>query len=158
MQASLPLTLRPATFASCELLWKWANEPTVREASFTSGIIPIETHRRWLTKRLGCKDYDIFVAVRADGHPVGVIRFEPDARGNLVVSISIRTTDRGKGYGSRIIRRACAMLRTRRRFKNFIADIKVGNVGSQVAFKRAGFRKSLSFRKGGAIVVRMVSK
>lgn len=75
-----------------------------------------------------------------------------------MVSITVCVGHRGAGYGSRIIRRACTIIRTRRHVKNFIADIKSANVVSQIVFKRAGFRKLRSFQKNGVAAIRMVSK
>jgi len=158
LQSSSSLTLRRATYSDCELLWTWVNEPDVRAASFTLAAIPLGQHRKWFAKRLGSAACDILIAVGKNAEPVGVIRFDSDGRQNLVVSITVCAAHRGAGYGSRIIRRACTMLRTRRHVGNFIADIKSANVASQMVFKRAGFRKLRSIQKNGVSAIRMVSK
>jgi UDP-2,4-diacetamido-2,4,6-trideoxy-beta-L-altropyranose hydrolase len=150
-------SLRRVGYSDCEALWAWANEPEVRAASFNSAPIPLSGHRRWFARRLNSSVCDILIATARDGHRVGVIRFDADKRSCLTVSITVSADHRNEGYGSNIIRRACARLRTRRHVRNFFADIKLDNVASQVVFRRAGFRKLRTFRKNGVTAVRMVS-
>jgi UDP-2,4-diacetamido-2,4,6-trideoxy-beta-L-altropyranose hydrolase len=38
------ITLKRATQEDCRLIWKWANDPDVRAASFSSKPIPYDTH------------------------------------------------------------------------------------------------------------------
>ena len=129
----------------------------MRAASFNSAPIPLAGHRRWFTRRLNSSVCDILIAIAREGHRVGVIRFDADKKRNFTVSITVSADHRNEGYGSNVIRRACATLRMRRHVRNFIADIKLDNVASQIVFRRAGFRKLRTFRKNGVTAVRMVS-
>ena len=80
------LELRPATRSDAELLWAWANDPSVRSASFHRGEIPWESHTAWFAGRLARPDCTIYVA-ELEGVPVAQVRFE--GRGEAEVAVSV---------------------------------------------------------------------
>lgn len=153
---SAALTLREANHADCELLWKWVNEPAVRQASFIGGEIPLDQHRSWFLDKLNSASCAIYIAVDEDGRPVGVIRFETDPDRNARVSITVEAGHRGGGYASEIIRLGCQTVHRRQPIERFVADIKTDNVPSQRAFRRAGFEELTRFEKNGFAAIRMV--
>jgi UDP-2,4-diacetamido-2,4,6-trideoxy-beta-L-altropyranose hydrolase len=46
------ITMRPAQATDCSLLWRWTNDPAVRNASFSSAEIPWEVHTFWFARRM----------------------------------------------------------------------------------------------------------
>jgi UDP-2,4-diacetamido-2,4,6-trideoxy-beta-L-altropyranose hydrolase len=59
-----------------ELLWQWANDPQVRNASFSSGPISWETHVAWFNDKISIPRAEMFIAEDERGIPVGQIRFD----------------------------------------------------------------------------------
>jgi len=49
--ASMLFSFREARNGDAVLLWQWRNDPEVRSVSFAQDVIPLESHRSWLTKR-----------------------------------------------------------------------------------------------------------
>ncbi|MDQ1532547.1 MAG: hypothetical protein QOF28_308, partial [Actinomycetota bacterium] len=88
------LRLEPAGPQHSELLWRWANDPDTRAASFSHETIPWADHERWFADRLADPDCRIFVASPAGGVPLGQIRFEL-ASGRIVIGVSVAAECRG---------------------------------------------------------------
>jgi UDP-2,4-diacetamido-2,4,6-trideoxy-beta-L-altropyranose hydrolase len=135
------ISLRPACPADCHLIWEWANEPAVRTASFSPATIPWEVHQEWFEARLNDPNCALFVALNKAGVPIGQVRCEVKGDGVAVLSISVDTRFRGKGYGTQLIRKATQELFGRGNVDTIQAFIRHGNAASQKAFEQAGFRK-----------------
>jgi UDP-2,4-diacetamido-2,4,6-trideoxy-beta-L-altropyranose hydrolase len=132
------LTLRPAQEDDVRLIWEWANDGDIRAASFSSEPIPWRTHERWFTAILTDPQSLFYVVLDAHGTPVGQVRYRIEAR-EATISVSLAPGQRGRGYGSQMIR-----LASRRVFEatpvNLIhAYIRPDNVASLRAFASAGF-------------------
>jgi len=140
MSPDLPATidLRPATGEDAHLLWRWANEPSVREASFRIDPIGWDEHRRWLERRLASPACRIWI-VHADGLPAAQVRFELDANGDAEISVSVDPARRGRGIGRRAVRRACLELFSETGARSVLARVKAGNRSSLHLFASAGF-------------------
>ncbi len=121
----------------------WRNDPAVRNNFFNSGHVSPEEHERWYKKRLHDPDTAIYIA-RVGNERIGVIRFEKHT-GGVMVSANVAPHLIGKGFGSELIR-----LGTERYFAEtkqespVIAKIKAGNIASQKAFQKAGYKKKSS--------------
>lgn len=133
------IALRPVTMADAELLWRWVNDPLVREWSFQQEPIPVQTHVAWLRRKLADPNAVIYLAVDGQGKPVGQVRFEIDAGGQAEVDVSVAPTMRGKGYASAVLRRGVAELLRTTAVHRVRAVIKAANAKSIRAFERAGF-------------------
>lgn len=135
-----PLVVRPAARTDCHIVWEWANDAVVRAASFSSGFIPWEAHRRWFTSFLRDERNIFFIAEDREGRPIGQIRFAGDGE-TAVVSVSLAPTSRGRGLGGILIavgsREAFAVsgIRCIRAF------VKPENERSLRAFEGAGYRR-----------------
>ena len=134
------VTLRPATPADGEALWRWRNDPETRRASFEQGEVPREAHARWFAEALARGDRRIWI-VEADGAAAGMVRLDL-AEGEATVSINLAPEWRGRGVGpealSLLAREAFEGLRLTR----ITALVKAGNPASRAAFERAGFSVS----------------
>src|SRR5688572_503987 len=68
--ASVPeplIRLRRARTSDNALVWQWANDPTVREASFSSAPIRWEDHVKWFDDRLADEASAIYIATARGG-------------------------------------------------------------------------------------------
>jgi UDP-2,4-diacetamido-2,4,6-trideoxy-beta-L-altropyranose hydrolase len=133
-----PVRLRPAAPEDCRLVWEWANEPTVRAASFNPGPIPWGAHREWFAGKLVDDNCLFFIVEGADGGPVGQVRCDL-GDGQATLSIGLTPAARGKGYGTWAVRRACEHTYRTGRARSVLALVRVENAASRRAFLRAGF-------------------
>ena len=133
------LRLRDARRQDDRLLWRWANDPAVRRASFSEDAIGWDEHVRWLGDRLSDPDTRLFVAMSADGAPVGQIRFDrtgPEA----VISVSLEVGTRGSGLSAAAIRLGVsAILDAWPEVSTVVALVKADNTPSIRTFHSAGF-------------------
>jgi UDP-2,4-diacetamido-2,4,6-trideoxy-beta-L-altropyranose hydrolase len=134
------LKLRNAKHDDCELLWKWANDPIVRAASFSSDYILWEDHLKWFNEKLNSFDCYYFIAVNKLEQPVGQIRFDIDKELQALVSISVDDKYRGQGYGKLILQMAISKLFQHISVIKIRALIKSGNVSSIKLFESGGFK------------------
>jgi spore coat polysaccharide biosynthesis predicted glycosyltransferase SpsG len=133
------LHLREARQEDDRLLWTWANDPTVRQASFSEDAIGWDEHVRWLDDRLSDPDTRLFVATSDDDAPVGQIRFDRTGS-EAVISVSLEATTRGLGLSSAAIRLGVsAILDMWPEVSTVIALVKVDNAPSIRTFRSAGF-------------------
>ena len=135
------LRLEHARRDHCELIWRWANDPVVRAASFSSARIPWEAHVEWFEEKLRDANCIMFVALDGLDAPAGQVRF--DFRGELeaVINLSISSNHRGRGFGSRLISSAVERLFHSTAVQTVHAYIKTNNQASVLSFERAGFEK-----------------
>jgi UDP-2,4-diacetamido-2,4,6-trideoxy-beta-L-altropyranose hydrolase len=133
-----PVILRSVVVEDCQMIWEWANDPTIRSASFSSEPISLERHSQWFRARLADSNCLFFIALDADGFPIGQIRFELQATA-AVVSVSLVSGQRGKGYGVYIIQAASRQVFESTSVKLIHAYIKPDNLSSIGAFTKAGF-------------------
>ncbi|MCX6983429.1 MAG: UDP-2,4-diacetamido-2,4,6-trideoxy-beta-L-altropyranose hydrolase [Lentisphaerae bacterium] len=104
LEAMVPydLMLRPVREEDLDLLWRWANDPVVRQTAFKSMPIPWEEHQQWFfSKRRDPQCYH-FIVLNNKGIPVAQVRFDV-SEDETEVSVSVDKEHRGKGYGSLVI-------------------------------------------------------
>lgn len=152
------VALRPVVEADCELLWRWANDPVARDASFDSRSISWSDHVNWFRARRTDPRSRIYV-IEVSDQPVGVVRFERSTDGEAVVSVNIAPAARGRGLGPKALRQACTRVAEEDAVSSVIAYIKVDNVASVRAFAQAGFVRTGStvIREAPATVMRWTS-
>jgi UDP-2,4-diacetamido-2,4,6-trideoxy-beta-L-altropyranose hydrolase len=132
------LTLRRAEDADSRLYWEWANEPLIRQASFSSEPIPWETHAEWFEKKRRDPNCVLFV-FEQKGDPVGQVRLERTGENQAVMSVSLDKRYRGQGLGSRLIRMAARAYLEISPVERVHAYVKYGNEASSRAFLKAGY-------------------
>jgi RimJ/RimL family protein N-acetyltransferase len=134
------LELRPATQADARALWRLANDPGVRQLSFRSEAIPLDAHEDWLGARLGSRETRLLIAELA-GAFVGQLRYDLIAPGLVEVSFAVVAPLRGRGLGTRLLRRSLDSARAlgARRVRALTLH---GNEASRRAFLSAGYREA----------------
>jgi UDP-2,4-diacetamido-2,4,6-trideoxy-beta-L-altropyranose hydrolase len=138
--------LRHAQPADVDLLWQWTNDPDVRAASFSSGVITQEGHQEWFNKKLSDPNAIIFLALDGADGPVGVVRYDLDGA-RALISISLARGFRGKGRGKTLLTLAVEALFRDTKTSIIDAYIRPTNEASLQLFTRAGF-----LREGSAVV------
>ena len=131
------LYLRPATIDDTELLFKWVNEPMVRQNSFSTAAITIEEHRAWYRNALAGDNVKIFVLMK-DEKPIGQIRLT--YRDQVwEIDYSVDANYRGNGYGNKLLELVEQELYDE---TELVGEVKSGNVASQKVFERQGYRRT----------------
>lgn len=135
----LGLRLRPATVDDAALLLSWRNAPEARAQSFNPSEIDLNTHSTWLAARFASPNCLLFIAEDFDCAPVGQLRF--DCSGNRAhISIQVGPGRQGKGFGTAMLRKGCAILADVRPGSIPEAHVKPDNTRSAAMFLAAGFR------------------
>ena len=134
------LDLRPATLRDADLLLAWANDPTVRAASFRTGRIDPAGHRAWLAERLASPTTRLLIGCLGQD-PIGQVRLERGADGEVEIGISVAPERRGQGLGRALL---AAGLEAGRRdatldVRAFLARVRTDNAASEALFRGAGF-------------------
>lgn len=128
------LSLVKADIHDCELLYLWANDDAVRKNSFNTEKIVYEKHLEWFLKKL-CSE-DTLIYIFKDGqNPIGVIRIEKMDDDSMLINYSIDSKYRGKGYGTSLLE----LIRDRFPSVKLVGKVKIDNISSIKAFKKAGF-------------------
>lgn len=130
------LKIRSARAEDVDLLYKWSNDELVRAQSFSSEVIPYETHCNWFKQKLVDSKSTLLI-IEIDEVPAGIVRFDEKEDG-AVIGVSIDKDFRGKGLGSKFIKVGVEEF-----FKEsdltVLASIKKENIASVKSFKNAGF-------------------
>jgi RimJ/RimL family protein N-acetyltransferase len=122
----------------CGLVWEWANDPTIRAASFSSDSIPWQQHLAWFTSKLADPNCVLYIAL-VDDNRVGQVRYQLEGR-EATISVSLAPEWRRRGYGSAVIWHASRLVLETTDASRIIAYLRPENTVSVQAFARAGFR------------------
>jgi UDP-2,4-diacetamido-2,4,6-trideoxy-beta-L-altropyranose hydrolase len=142
-----PLQLQPATTADEALLLRWANDPQVRDNSFSPEAITPADHQRWFQAGLADTNRLLLIARDAQGCPLGQIRFDrqPPAEANglreALIDLSLDRCARGQGLATELVRLGLHAMEQRwGPGAEAVAEVLAGNTASLATFAKAGFR------------------
>lgn len=140
------MSLRPATASDEALLLRWANDPQVRENSFSPEPIQPETHHDWFQRGLADPDRLLLIATAADGCPIGQIRFDRQRASSqgtpseATVDLSLDRCARGHGLAAELVRLGLeAMAQRWGSTTDAVAEVLKANTASNACFARSGF-------------------
>jgi len=134
------LYLRKVTENDIDLLFKWANDPMVRENSFNSEPIEYEEHKNWFNDKLKSNQSWIYI-LEKNKTPAGQIRIDIEEEKG-VINYSIAKNFRGEGLGTKILK-----LVTERVKKDDLpiekleGEVKSGNIPSIKCFRKAEYKE-----------------
>ncbi len=140
-----PLSLRKATKADAEILFRWRNDPDARANSFHTEPIPYEEHIAWLETTLRNPAQEIYILCKT-GTPVGQVRLSSE-NGTAAISYSIDAEYRGQGYGRAILRLAENLCAERGNPSTLCGYVKKQNIASQVIFEKLGYTRTEDLRQ-----------
>lgn len=135
------LLIRRATTADCKLVWKLANDATVRASAFSPASISWEDHLAWFESKMQTATCHILIG-EAQGAVVGQIRIDERPDGQGEVDVSVAREFRGLGAGSRLIDLAVREIFASTGISRVHGYIRPQNTASQRAFQNAGFQKA----------------
>ena len=132
------LYLRTVQKEDMDLLYKWANDPEVRAASFNTDKISYQDHKAWFQRTVNNSDEIIFILMNNE-QPIGQIRFSIKGT-DADISYSISKEVRGNGYGKLIIQLGIKKLVDEYPgIDRITAKVKPENVASYWCFEKNGF-------------------
>jgi UDP-2,4-diacetamido-2,4,6-trideoxy-beta-L-altropyranose hydrolase len=132
--------LRQVTYDDCSLVWQWSNEKETRMASFSQKEILWDEHVRWFKEKLSDSNHRFFIAMDGNKSPLGQMRYVVDGK-KAIVSFSIASEYRNRGYGSECLRSAARKLFDETEVNEILAFVKSENSVSSKTFQNAGFKK-----------------
>lgn len=128
------LHLREVNEGDKMLLYRWANDPTVRNNAFQSKLISLDEHEAWFSSVLQNPDVEIYILT--DGkEEIGQVRLNIE-NGMQIIDYSVEERMRGQGYGTRLL----ALLETVcNRSKPLVGKVRLDNIASQHVFESLGY-------------------
>ena len=135
------LGLRQASLADCRMVWKWANDPVVREASFSTKSIAWDEHTQWFEAKLLDPHCHFYIVLDSTGAALGNVRFDV-LQGEAEVSVLMDAHFRGQGLGGQAIRLASMKVFREAPITRIQAHIRESNLASVRAFSKAGYRET----------------
>lgn len=133
------LSFRTPNIADLELYFAWANDKDVRRQSYSTSPISFEEHKNWFESVLNNDQFMLFVFLNSDCEEVGQVRIQKQSKNRAIISISLDSQHRGKGYAKEmIILSSDTFLKSNGNFL-ISAYVKVDNLNSKFSFEKAGF-------------------
>lgn len=132
------LRLRRARWTDRKSIFRWANDPAARAASFHDEAIPRHVHRRWYhASLLGAR---LLHVVELDSEAIGVTRLDSveGDEDTAEVGIVLAPEHRGRGLALPALL-ALNRVAVNARLRRLIARIRADNLASRRAFEKAGF-------------------
>ena len=129
--------LREVRSMDRDLLYKWVNDPIVRQSAFNTDEINYEEHCNWFTRCLQKEDVKIYILIE-NGMPVGQVRLNIE-KGEALIDYSIASEYRGRGLGYVIIELISEKVKCMKNVNSLVAHVKAANVSSQKVFLKNGF-------------------
>ena len=134
------LQVRRACFQDAELLWQWANDPTVRANSFHPEAIPLDTHIEWYKGKLASPDTCIWILELCQV-PVAQVRYDRVDTDTAKIDFSVVPDYRGRGLGTRALVLTSGVSCRELGMKSLKAVVLSSNESSICAFRKAGFKR-----------------
>lgn len=134
------LSLRKPTIEDMEMYFSWSNDPVVREQSYNSGILDLESHKQWFESALNNESYFMCICQNSVGEDIGQVRIQKQQDNQALIGISIDFKHRGKGLAKEILILATDSFLNSNKDYLINAYIKEANIDSKFAFEKAGFK------------------
>jgi len=135
------LELRNVTKDDCYDVWGWRNNPQVRKACFDIKPILYKKHQKWFSDKIIDTNVDFFIVENENKQKIGQVRFEKKGKDSACININLNPDYLGMGLGSKIIKHATEYFMNKySKIKGITAEIIDGNMASQKAFKKAGYK------------------
>ncbi len=135
------LSSRKPTIEDMGIYFSWANDPVVRQQSYDSSIIDLESHKKWFESSLNNEAYFMCICQNSEGEDIGQVRIQKqnDKNKEALIGVSIDSNHRGKGYAKEILILTTDLFLKSNHGFLINAYIKEGNLSSKLAFENAGF-------------------
>jgi len=134
------IKLRKAQENDCELLWKWVNDPKVRQSAFNSKSISWEDHHAWFLNKQNDPNCSQYIALNSHDIPIGQIRF--DIKDSVAeIDYSVDKNFRDMGLGKILLKKGIELFCAETEKPITLQGcVKQENEPSNRAFKDVGFQ------------------
>ncbi len=133
--------LRRANEGDVDLLFRWANDNTVRENAFNTQSIAYDDHVKWFAHKLTSDDSAIYIYCQED-MPLGQARVDVDGDCGMI-SYSIDGRYRLQGHGGRLLALLeAAVLSDTPHVKLLTGQVKKTNIASQNKFEQLKYERT----------------
>ena len=133
------ICVRRACIQDGELLWKWANDQSVRASAFHADTISLKEHIRWYQNKLNSADTLIWI-IESGGQPVAQIRYDRVNPDTAEIDISVAANCRGMGLGTKALVLTSNISGRELGVKHIKGTVFVSNKASSRVFTKAGFK------------------
>lgn len=131
------LFLRKVINTDDVLLFKWANDPSVREWSFNKDPILFNEHKIWFKKML--KDSNVLIWIFEDHNsPIGMVRLENN-NNKVLLNYLIAPQSRGKKFATKMLKMAINEVKSYWQNVKLYAYTLSDNIASIKSLEKAGF-------------------
>ena len=149
--ASRELDLRRASVEDMEHVFRLANDPVVRNYSFSPAPISLEDHATWYANRLASLD-TIFYVLDLEGVIAALVRY--DRNGNEAeIDVAVHPAFRGKGLCSRVLIETAEAAIESLSVARLKAVVFEENTASRRCFMKAGFSETGQILVKGTVCV-----
>lgn len=132
----LNISYRKATEEDVLDVYNWSNDTLVRENSFNSSLIQLESHRKWFSKKI--KDVNtLFLIALVNQKPAGMIRYDINKKYSII-GLLVSKDYRGQKLASKFLMQSAKIYFTTNE-KPILAYIKKDNDASVKAFSNAKY-------------------
>lgn len=137
----MSLCLKRVQQKDVDLLYKWANDKTVRANSFNTEQIPYETHVKWFNSMLDAPDVYMYILYE-DDIPTGQIRINVEGK-RARISFSVAENMRGRGFGKAMLSMLPNQIKKDKIscVTQLEGEVKYGNSASSGAFEKCGYTR-----------------
>ncbi len=134
------LNLRRASAEDMEHIFRLANDPLVRNFSFSPEPIRLEDHATWYANRLASQD-TIFYVLNLEGVIAALVRY--DRNGNEAeIDVAVHSAFRGKGFCSKVLIETAEAAIESLSVARLKAVVFEENTASRRCFMKAGFSET----------------
>ncbi len=133
------LYFRKARVDDIKIYYKWINNPEVRIQSYNSSLVDFENHKNWFESKIKDELYFMLIFQNLDKQKIGQVRIQKIGDKESLIGISVDENHRGNNHASRMLNIASKYFLSLNSDFIINAFIKVKNLGSEKAFKKAGF-------------------
>lgn len=133
------LKFRKTTKADENLYFDWANDSDVREQSYNSNPIDLESHGKWFKSKIEDSSCLMLVFQNVENLNIGQVRIQKENVNEALIGISVAIEHRGNSYAKEMLQIASDYFLDSNRGYKINAFIKKENLSSKYAFEKAGF-------------------
>jgi len=134
--------LRKANINDMDLLFRWANDESVRNNAFNTEEIKYEDHKKWLIGKLNSDNSVIYIYCQGDV-PIGQIRIDNLNGDSGVITYSIDSAFRLRGHAGKLLTILDVTVKTDMpKVKTLYARVKKDNIASQRKFEQQMYKKT----------------
>lgn len=144
------LRFRKIKIEDAKMLYEWVMDEDTRKSAPNPEPFSFEEHHNWLIEQIKNPNSLIYI-VENKNYSVGQLRFQLQLKNEIVCSIVLNPSFRGKGLGKKILSGGIQELLDNDPMQwkvnkcKILASIKASNVISMKLFKAVGFYKIKKF-------------